>query len=91
MPYIPQERRKQISMRMGLGDLLAIKTPGELNYTLAKHIDIYLSVKPKLGYTEFNEVIGVLESLKMEVYRRIVSPYEDVKMKENGDVFDTGH
>lgn len=37
-------------------------------------------------YADYNEVIGMLESCKLEFYRRHVSTYEDKKIKENGDV-----
>lgn len=37
-------------------------------------------------YADYNEVIGVLESCKLEFYRRHVAAYEDRKIKENGDV-----
>lgn len=42
------------------------------------------------GYVELNEVVGALESAKLELYRRIVGPYEDKKSAENGDVYGTG-
>jgi hypothetical protein len=31
-------------------------------------------------------VIGALENCKMELYRRKIAPYEDIKIEENGDV-----
>jgi len=39
------------------------------------------------SYAELNEVIGVLECAKQELYRRVVAPYEDGKAKINGDVY----
>ncbi len=39
------------------------------------------------GDADFNALIGVLESAKLELYRRMIAPYEDVKMKENGDCY----
>jgi hypothetical protein len=39
------------------------------------------------NYDNFNEVIGVLECMKLELYRRMIAPYEDTKCKENGDVY----
>ncbi len=39
------------------------------------------------NYDNYNTVIGVLESMKLEMYRRTVAPYEDLKVQENGDVF----
>jgi len=31
--------------------------------------------------------MGALEGAKLEFYRRVVVPYEEKKMKENGDVY----
>ena len=35
-----------------------------------------------------NAMFGVLECVKLEFYRRLATPYEDVKCDENGDVPD---
>jgi hypothetical protein len=35
----------------------------------------------------YNDVIGALECCKLELYRRMVAPYENTKIKENGDVY----
>ncbi len=32
--------------------------------------------------------MGALEGSKLEFYRRIAAPYENKKMKENGDVYE---
>lgn len=61
-------------------------TAGELNYKLAGAIDDYL-IQREPSYRALNEVVGVLECLKLEVYRRLAAPYEDKKCDENGDVF----
>ena len=39
------------------------------------------------SYATINDIIGALEGAKMEFYRRVVAPYEDEKIKENGDVY----
>lgn len=62
-------------------------TPGELNYVITKLIDQYLK-EEGLRYANINEVIGVLECAKLELYRRIAGPYEDKKIISNGDVYD---
>jgi len=38
------------------------------------------------NYRRYNKAIGVLECIKMEFYRRMVGPYEEEKIRENGDV-----
>jgi hypothetical protein len=60
------------------------RSPGTLNYIITRLVHWYLGDKP--NYERYNAAIGVLECAKLELYRRKVSPYEDEKIKENGDV-----
>ena len=80
MPYIEQDRRQLL-------DAYAVEaqTPGELNYVITKLMLRFLGSTP--GYVDYNEAIGVLECIKLELYRRAVAPYEDKKCEENGDVY----
>ncbi len=96
MPYIKQEDRDRIMDKIegfgAIGDVTSIiideiNKPGELNYAITEMMKNYLERKG-VSYTNMNEVIGVLECAKMELYRRMAAPYEDVKIKENGDVYD---
>ncbi len=87
MPYI--DNAKRIKYEKGLQDLLNVlrKVPkenvdGELNYVITRILRGLYGP----GYYEYNRAIGVLESVKQEYYRRVVSPYEDKKIKEKGDV-----
>lgn len=79
MPYIPQDDR--IALETDVPE-----SAGELNYLFTKIIDIYLSFGK--NYQRMNDVIGALEGCKLEFYRRVVAPYEDTKIEENGDVYD---
>lgn len=81
MPYISPEDRSRI-----LVDETSISTPGELNYFISILLNWYINQKGK-SYTTINEMIGALECAKLELYRRIAVPYEDTKIKENGDVY----
>ena len=76
MPYITENERSKSSLG----------SEGELNYNIHKLIEIFLNGKAAVGYNEYNTVIGVLECVKQEFYRRAVSSYEDVKLVENGDI-----
>ena len=38
-------------------------------------------------YATMNEIVGALECAKHEFQRRVMNNYEDLKCKENGDVF----
>ena len=84
MPYINQDRRNDLLP--AIDSFPAIKTVGELNYVVTLLVQKFLA-RQRVGYTELNAAIGVLECAKLELYRRVVSPYEDTKIKENGDVF----
>lgn len=79
MPYIKQSERSN-------RPLVHNQQAGNLNYTLSQEVDRYLW-ENGLSYATLNNVVGVLECLKLEVYRRIAAPYEDKKLEENGDVF----
>ena len=39
------------------------------------------------NYAAFNAAVGALECAKLELYRRMVSVYEEHKRSENGDVY----
>jgi hypothetical protein len=81
MPYIKQEDRKKFNEI----DLPYIENAGELNYLITTICQSYICEKG-LNYAHINEVIGALECAKLELYRRVASPYEDKKILENGDV-----
>lgn len=87
MPYIKPENRKKYEKNLReLVDTLKALPPeevdGELNYVVTK---ILKSVYP-LRYYHINKAIGVLECIKLEFYRRVAAPYEDLKIKDSGDV-----
>lgn len=81
MPYVKPEIRDRID-RGGTPE-----NSGELNYAITRLLDGYLKRKDLLGYAELNEVVGALECAKLELYRRLMAPYEDDKIDENGDVY----
>ena len=87
MPYIrPENRKKYDKVLKELVSILKALPPeeidGELNYVVTKMLkEIY-----PLRYFHINKAIGVLECAKLEFYRRVAAPYEDIKIKESGDV-----
>lgn len=82
MPYIKPEQRAGLDYGTDFP-----QTCGELNYILTKFIHRYIE-EHKLNYATLNEVIGVLECAKIEVYRQIAGPYEDMKKSQNGPISD---
>ena len=80
MPYIKPDRREPLIQSR------EAESPGELNFLLSRELVTYLDRKG-LSYHTINDVIGALEGAKQEFYRRVVAPYEDLKIRENGDIY----
>lgn len=81
MPYIKSGNRSQLRL-IAAGRKPG--APGELNYLFTRIALDYWSGKQ--NYQAANDIIGALEGAKMEFYRRHVAPYEDTKIRDNGDV-----
>lgn len=81
MPYIKQEDRDNLYY-----EATVPSNAGELNYLITTIIDEYF-LENGGRYAQVNDIIGALEGAKLEFYRRIVAPYEDEKLDENGDVY----
>jgi len=81
-----EDRKKYEEVLEKLIDLLKSqpieRIDGELNYVITR----ILKESYPLRYFNLNRAMGVLESAKLEFYRRVVAPYEDIKIKESGDV-----
>ena len=84
MPYIQDSIRR----RWLRGSVVQPQDAGELNFVISTVVDRFLTRKG-LTYANLNEALGAVECAKLEIYRRIAAPYEDTKIKENGDVFTT--
>lgn len=80
MPYISVSDRQRLE-----GPRSFAKTAGELNYELTKVVKRYIGLD--FNYQKLNDAIGALEGCKLELFRRVVSVYEDKKRILNGDVF----
>ena len=88
MPYIEERRRDLIDEELVPASAVLVyhgSTPGDLNYAVTLLVTDYLGFVP--NYERFNAAIGVLECAKLELYRRMIAPYEDEKMHQNGDVY----
>lgn len=86
MPYIKSIDRKILDPLIeALADQISVG--GELNYAITQLCLGFLARRGLPNYRILSEVIGHLESAKLEFYRRAVAPYEDQKIAENGDVY----
>lgn len=86
MPYIKKEQRAHYDCIIEelVGTLQSNYTVGDLNYVISRIIWDLFREKP--SYTLGNNLVGVLECVKQEFYRRKLGPYEDLKIKESGDI-----
>lgn len=93
MPYITQQERDALDVEISalvakLQDMHGDQNPavdGPLNYTLCR---ILLGVVTPDRYRHYVRVLGTLEAVKLEIYRRLTAAYEDKAIKKNGDVID---
>lgn len=85
MPYIPTSQKEEIDKGLIALNLSEIKDSGGLNYAIHQIVSRYIS-QNKESYQTYNDIIGALECAKMELYRRLISDYEDKKILLNKDV-----
>lgn len=81
MPYIKVERRAEVDAVVGAMAMVKIKADGDLNYVLFHYCKNFVN----RDYNSLKNFIGELEECATEIRRRILAPYEDGKIKENGD------
>ncbi len=90
MPYLTDDARAKIDDHINdLIDVLVnsdVSVPGGLNYAICRVADGVIAAKGE-SYSLYNTLLGSVEAAKLEIYRRMVAPYEDVKCQHNGEVF----
>ena len=96
MPYIDEEERLELDNQID-NMILAIRDNktnlnnphdfsnylGRINYCFSR---IIYGVMRDVSYRNIAMVTGVLENIKQEYYRRVAEPYEDIKIRQNGDI-----
>ena len=80
MPYIDEKTRRFIDNGG------SIQNVGELNYFITKVITNYIMTRGE-SYQTYNDVLGILTAIPLELYRRKIAQYEDEAIKRNGDVY----
>ncbi|WP_461208951.1 DUF6899 family protein [Desulfocurvus sp. DL9XJH121] len=84
MPYIVPERRAAFDEHL---ERLAaeVQGQGEMNYCIYKLASLVIA---RIGesYDKLSMCSSAMEHAKLEWYRKRLSPYEDVKIKENGGI-----
>lgn len=90
MPYI--KRSERAPYQRILDELAAMipddrmSRPGHMNYVVSLLIEKVYG--KNLRYADHNEVMGFLNGVLQEFYRRKTAPYEDEKISEEGDLTD---
>ncbi len=96
MPYIDEQERVELDNQID-NMILAIRDNktnlnnphdfsnylGRINYCFSR---IIYGVMRDVSYRNIAMVTGVLENIKQEYYRRVAEPYEDIKIRQNGDI-----
>ena len=83
MPYVDRETRNRVAISYQSKG--SPQNAGELNYFFTTVVQRYLK-EHGINYQRINDCLGALEGCKLELYRRIATPYEDNKITDNGDV-----
>jgi len=82
MPYIPSENRANFDEIVADMEMRGVKVNGDLNYILFAFCK--RAIEP--SYNNYKNFCGELRQCATEIERRILGPYEDSKIIENGDV-----
>lgn len=91
MPYITKENRAKVDAAIeALADLISETAhdddlEGIVNYTITE-LCCQTMVGDTPRYKKINAVLGILEAVKQEFYRRMGGPYEDLAAQKNGDI-----
>lgn len=86
MPYVEQDRRKFLASQtykqlLDIADTMHI---GDINFLISNLL--WVRFNKNRSYKTANELLGVLEAAKLELYQRQIIPYEAQKQSENGDL-----
>ncbi len=90
MPYIKKDDRGRVDDKLVefyryLSNMSMKEFAGHLNYVIFKTVKIWIDKNGK-SYFSFATIMGTLICCVLEIYRRLIAPYEDKKIRENGDV-----
>jgi hypothetical protein len=87
MPYIKPEKRLELDKIIGqiVSHFEKVEDKdrdGQLNYLFTKTLKSLYTP----SYLNYERIMGLLACIQHEFYRRWISPYEDSKTKEHGDI-----
>lgn len=82
MPYIKPKNRPEMDKIVKKMEEIGVIANGDLNYILFK----YCKNNIIHSYNNLKNYCGELRQCATEIERRILGPYENDKIKDNGDV-----
>lgn len=86
MPYV----KREVALTLDNGTKRPT-TAGELTYLLTRQLQFYLDYHSEQAggyrYENLAVCLGALEGAKMDLERRILTPYEELAQAINGDVW----
>ncbi len=86
MPYISQKDRAVYDEAIYALAVHLVGIPaGHITYAISKMFSIMIKESGE-SYATYNALVGVLECVKLELYRTRIAPYEEVKRHENGEI-----
>ncbi len=85
MPYTEEERRKLQYEPLRLLSRF-IDDKGDLNHAICELTAMLMLKTGGMSYTNVSNWIDGVQGARDELKRRLLDPYEDVKIIENGDV-----
>jgi hypothetical protein len=88
MPYIKPTERPPIKdliqcLDLALQESTLSDEVGKINYAVSLLLQLIVK-RHGLRYHTLNAIMGVLACIQEEFYRKVVVPYEEKKIKENG-------
>jgi hypothetical protein len=92
MPYIKNEQRNEIDLEINaliekLNTFSEDSIEGVMNYTITRLVcESVPRPKGEWRYKWINRIVGTLECVKQEFYRRLAFKYEDSVILKNGDI-----
>lgn len=96
MPYINMIQRRDVDKELNalINNLMEVDSeslPGIVNYCVSKMLWSLCGKGHSEGvkrYHRMNAMIGALQCVQLELYRRVVVPYEDEKIEQEGDIIE---
>jgi len=90
MPYVKREIRRHLAKWLDglILNLVNLTSSGTRNSGVVTYViyKILVDIYGRGNYERRSNALKVLESVKLEFYRKILAPYEDKKAEENGDI-----